>query len=82
MNKKLILLTSVLLLAVAISGFSLYSNSPLIDLSTEEPTIISSTENTATPLDYGALSPVPERRIVRYSNPRYRNGSMINWAGK
>ncbi len=33
-------------------------------------------------LEAGALPPEPENGIIRYSNPRYRNGTMIDWQSK
>lgn len=43
------------------------------------PEIIEETEYSTSYLEKGALAPVPERGIVRYSNPRYENGTMIDW---
>ena len=42
------------------------------------------TTYTNTEQDYidGALRPEPERGILRWSNPRYHNGTMINWQEK
>lgn len=68
MNKFLIIIVSLLIVLSAVSLVVAYN--------------YISSSNTEQDYRDGALRPEPERGIVRWSNPRYENGTMINWEEK
>ncbi len=68
MNKNLILIISCLLVLCAVSLVVAYTYTGSL--------------NTEQDYNEGALRPQPNRNILHWSNPRYKNGTMINWEEK
>ncbi len=68
MNKTLIVIVSCLVLLSAVSLVVAYT--------------YTGSSNTEEDYREGALRPEPQNNIIRWSNPRYKDGSMINWEEK
>ena len=66
MNKILIVIVGCLIILSAVSLVVAYTYSG----------------NTEQDYSEGALRPEPQKSIIRWSNPRYKDGTMINWEDK
>jgi len=76
-NKLIGLVVLCLIIIGSLSAVLAYSTK-----TNQPPTITQEGDYSVNNLESGALPPEPERGILRYSNPRYRNGTMIDWQSK